>query len=166
MDLEESHVSDLAAFLRTLTDERVRNESAPFDHPSLVLPDYGTIPAVGRLGRAAAGATPIRSFAENLAIADPWIGDCDRNGLLDSFEIAQDPAHLDVNHNGVLDLCENLCPADSDHDHTVGGGDLALLLTAWGMPGAFAGGADIDGSGVVDGGDLGIMLNSWGACPN
>ena len=166
MDLEESHVSDLAAFLRTLTDERVRNESAPFDHPSLVLPDYGTVPAVGRLGRAAAGATPIRSFAENLAIADPWIGDCDRNGLLDSFEIAQDPTHLDVNHNGVLDACENLCPADIDHDHMVGGGDLAVLLAAWGMPGAFAGGADIDGSGVVDGGDLSLMLNSWGACAN
>ncbi len=41
------------------------------------------------------------------------------------------------------------------------GGDLGILLSAWGGPGA----ADLDGSGVVDGGDLGFFLASWGECP-
>src|SRR5579859_3086571 len=37
----------VVAFLRSLTDERVRNQSAPFDHPSLTIPDGGT-----EIGRA------------------------------------------------------------------------------------------------------------------
>jgi len=31
--------ADMVAFLKTLTDERVRNESAPFDHPELFVPN-------------------------------------------------------------------------------------------------------------------------------
>jgi hypothetical protein len=37
--LSEQERSDLEAFLLTLTDERVRWERAPFDHPSLRIPD-------------------------------------------------------------------------------------------------------------------------------
>jgi cytochrome c peroxidase len=83
--------SDLEAFLRTLTDERVRWERAPFDHPSLRIPDghveiegelevtplpgrtapLGTdafleIPAVGRDGRTPEQG-PLLSFEERLA---------------------------------------------------------------------------------------------------
>jgi cytochrome c peroxidase len=83
--------SDLEAFLRTLTDERVRWERAPFDHPALRIPDghvevdgeltvtplpgrtapLGTdafleIPAVGREGRTALEG-PLLSFEERLA---------------------------------------------------------------------------------------------------
>jgi len=57
--------NDLVSFLLALTDERVRNELAPFDHPELIVP-HGTtatgmeitftVPAVGRDGRP--GATP------------------------------------------------------------------------------------------------------------
>jgi hypothetical protein len=43
----------------------------------------------------------------------------------------------------------------------VQGGDLALLLAAWGQPGT----GDIDGDGFVAGGDLAMMLASWGKCP-
>jgi cytochrome c peroxidase len=59
---------DLVAFLKTLTDERVRWEKAPFDHPELAVPhghdegvnplgpdlakdSYMIVPAVGRNGR-------------------------------------------------------------------------------------------------------------------
>jgi cytochrome c peroxidase len=61
---------DLVAFLKALTDERVRWEKAPFDHPSILLPHGGDIsqpdadglakdiyvklPAVGRNGRTKA----------------------------------------------------------------------------------------------------------------
>jgi len=69
-DLEEVDKEALVAFMKALTDERVRNQSAPFDHPQLFIPnghpgdqnsvtDDGTgqatdalleIPAVGRNG--------------------------------------------------------------------------------------------------------------------
>ncbi len=32
----------VVAFLKSLTDERVRNQSAPFDHPSLTVPNGGS----------------------------------------------------------------------------------------------------------------------------
>ena len=52
------------------------------------------------------------------------------------------------------------CPADLDGDTTVGPSDLAVLLGAWGQPGA----ADLDGSGTVGSPDLAILLGAWGPC--
>ncbi|MBI5585778.1 MAG: VCBS repeat-containing protein [Deltaproteobacteria bacterium] len=72
--------SDLIAFLLSLTDERVKFEKAPFDHPQLFVPnafqggsnlpclsnlkscDYQEIPAVGALGRPAANLGPLGPF--------------------------------------------------------------------------------------------------------
>lgn len=80
LGLTESQIDDLVAFLKALTDERVRRRSAPFDHPQLFVPDGalqypngavvresdGTardrmreIPAVGRQGGA-----PLPGFLE------------------------------------------------------------------------------------------------------
>ena len=68
----------VVAFLRSLTDERVRSQSAPFDHPSLTIPDGGTvvngvlteqtitIPATG-----AGGGAPIAKFCESLSGGSP-----------------------------------------------------------------------------------------------
>jgi cytochrome c peroxidase len=68
--------ADLLAFLLTLTDERVRWERAPFDHPSLEVPHGGTapsdswppvdrktlsVPAVGRDGRTSRQG-PLKPF--------------------------------------------------------------------------------------------------------
>jgi cytochrome c peroxidase len=39
LNLDEVEKADLVAFLLSLTDERVRYEKAPFDHPSLCLPN-------------------------------------------------------------------------------------------------------------------------------
>ena len=48
---EEGLHSDLVFFLKTLTDERVQNEQAPFDHPELFVPNWdegqGTQPYPG-----------------------------------------------------------------------------------------------------------------------
>jgi len=64
----------VVAFLKSLTDERVRNQSAPFDHPSLLVPNGAvvtngvlteqmiSIPAVG-----AGGGAPMAKFCESLA---------------------------------------------------------------------------------------------------
>jgi cytochrome c peroxidase len=59
---QPSDKNDLVSFLMALTDNRVRNESRPFDHPELIVP-HGTtttgveitfkVPAVGRDGRSA-----------------------------------------------------------------------------------------------------------------
>jgi uncharacterized membrane protein len=53
------------------------------------------------------------------------------------------------------------CPADIDGDGTVGGADLATLLSRWDTKDPAA---DLDGSGRVDGADLAILLSSWGDC--
>jgi hypothetical protein len=50
-------IDDMVAFLKTLTDERVRNHSAPFDHPELLVPngdpDFIRIPARDAAGNVA-----------------------------------------------------------------------------------------------------------------
>ncbi len=63
----------VVAFLKSLTDERVRSQSAPFDHPSLIVPNGMvitngalneqtiTIPAVG-----AGGGSPLLKFCQGL----------------------------------------------------------------------------------------------------
>lgn len=51
--------ADLVAFLKALTDDRVRNETAPFDHPELIIPDG--VDAVGNdilLTLSATGGAP------------------------------------------------------------------------------------------------------------
>lgn len=74
--------SDLVAFLRSLTDERVRWERAPFDHPAITIPNghknmadmqnplqaqdqFLNIPAVGKKGRDAT-LGPIKSYQRYL----------------------------------------------------------------------------------------------------
>ena len=51
-------------------------------------------------------------------------------------------------------------PCDLNDDGVVNGGDLGILLGAWGDKG---GPADLDGNGVVDGADLGQLLGCWDA---
>ncbi|MFO0874656.1 MAG: LamG-like jellyroll fold domain-containing protein [Phycisphaerales bacterium] len=51
---------------------------------------------------------------------------------------------------------------DLDGSGTVDGGDLGLLLSAWGpCPAPACCLADLNGDGVVDGSDLGVLLASW-----
>ena len=76
----------VVAFLKTLTDERVRWEKAPFDHPELPVPQGAAgdetavtsgddvladdqmvvVPAVGAGGRAWDGGSSLKSFEETL----------------------------------------------------------------------------------------------------
>ena len=85
VELDAASKDAIVRFLLALTDERVRNEMAPFDHPQLFVPDghpgdqvavtcgamaglcadeMREIPAVGARGRAAAGLPPLRTFLE------------------------------------------------------------------------------------------------------
>jgi hypothetical protein len=86
LQLDAAARADLLAFLKSLTDERVRYERAPFDHPELVVPhghvgdhtritgahalgaalgddEYLVVPAVGAAGRA----QPLAPFETFLA---------------------------------------------------------------------------------------------------
>ena len=56
------------------------------------------------------------------------------------------------------------CLADVNHDHSVDGTDLTVILSTWGTKGGSAGG-DINGDGTVNGLDLAFVLSGWGACP-
>ena len=81
----------MVAFLRTLTDERVKNEQAPFDHPELFVPNWeeagvgtftfpgdteelGIVPAVGAGGRPAeVGLDPLGPYLNLNQFADPFV---------------------------------------------------------------------------------------------
>jgi cytochrome c peroxidase len=57
--------ADLVTFLKSMTDDRVRFERAPFDHPELCVPEgdrWVGVPAVGRGGNA----VPLQTFEELL----------------------------------------------------------------------------------------------------
>ena len=87
LSLTPQDEADLVAFLKALTDERVRWERAPFDHPSLHLPNGHpgnelhvlrdpltglardselTLPAIGAAGRAAKRLPPLLPFDAGL----------------------------------------------------------------------------------------------------
>jgi hypothetical protein len=58
--LSEVQKNGLVAFMLALTDERVRYERAPFDHPALDVPNGPSLPAVGAGGRSA--GNPVKPF--------------------------------------------------------------------------------------------------------
>jgi hypothetical protein len=83
LNLTPVEMTGIVDFLHALTDERVRQESAPFDHPQLFVAaghtnaiegnpkrhqgspaatKFREIPAVGAPGRAAQGLEPLRPF--------------------------------------------------------------------------------------------------------
>lgn len=87
---KEPRQEAVVEFMKALTDERVRWEMAPFDHPELFLPSGAALdtngeavqgllglnesddsllvlPAVGAGGRAAIGAPPVKGFLEDTA---------------------------------------------------------------------------------------------------
>jgi len=58
LGLTEGEKTAMVAFMLALTDDRVRYEKAPFDHPSLDVPNGPNLTAVGAGGRA----TPLGTF--------------------------------------------------------------------------------------------------------
>jgi hypothetical protein len=63
----------------------------------------------------------------------------------------------------VIDDMGSTCLGDIDGDGQVSGGDMGLLLAAWGpCTGRCA--ADLTENGTVDGADIGLLLAAWGPC--
>ena len=109
-------------------------------------------------------------------IPDTCQGDCNGNALPDTYEIALNPSKdcdLDVvldsceiasgaqdkDLDGVLDDCE-FARGDFNLDGTVGGADIAVLLSLWGVTNAPFG--DLNHDGVIGGPDLSVLLSNWG----
>ena len=57
------------------------------------------------------------------------------------------------------------CFGDLDGDGQVNGGDLGLMLSAWGTCTGTPCVGDLNEDGVVNGADLGLMLGAFGSCP-
>jgi hypothetical protein len=163
LGLSDEDLDAVVAFMLTLTDERVRSEQAPFDHPELPLPNGITMPAVGAGGRDAGCLPPLQSFEVRLEEqsddpTDDHLGeDSDGNGVSDSCDM-QDGA-ADSNGNRRLDSCERDY-GDFDLSGVIGGHDLAMLMMVWGDTSVPYG--DLNGDGRVGGIDLAILMTRWG----
>jgi len=64
--------------------------------------------------------------------------------------------------DGSVTVCG--CAADITGDGLVNGGDLGVMLSAWGATSP-TGVGDVTHDGFVDGSDLAILLSNWGVCP-
>jgi cytochrome c peroxidase len=67
LGMTPAQIRDVIAFLLALTDERVRSQSAPFDHPQLFVPNGDNAPGTDNLIEvpacgAAGGTTPLQRF--------------------------------------------------------------------------------------------------------
>jgi hypothetical protein len=58
-------------------------------------------------------------------------------------------------------IFQGLTYGDANGDHSVDGGDLALMGGAWSQSGQAWGTGDFSGDGTVDGGDLALIGGNW-----
>ena len=67
LNLDQSEKSALLAFLLALTDERVRHQQAPFDHPQIFVPN-------GAMGNSVAVQTDSQGQAVDRMLEVPAVG--------------------------------------------------------------------------------------------
>jgi hypothetical protein len=88
--------------------------------------------------------------------------DTDGDTVKDAFDnctAKSNASQADADHDGCGDACDQLVTADCDGNHSVGGGDFALLSATWGQS---PGSCDIDGNGTSGGGDFAALSAQWG----
>jgi hypothetical protein len=139
----------LVQFLMALTDARVANEAAPFDHPELFVPITGTAPvspgdraglladttnfqrvfAVGSGGRGSVGLPPLGTFLGLNPRSDGLVADTDLDLIEDSADncpLTANPGQEDsdaVTADGIGDACDNcISVANADQRDTDGDG--------------------------------------------
>ncbi len=103
------------------------------------------------------GAT-IEIVGDTFALQDSYI--CGGGKVQGELGLPLFGDYVDLDGNYVNQPC---CFSDLDHDGSVGGGDLTILLGAWGTN-CLGCQADLDDNGVIDGADLTLLLGEWGGC--
>jgi predicted outer membrane repeat protein len=103
------------------------------------------------------GAT-VEIFGDTFAMQDSYI--CGGGKIQGQLYLPLCCDYVDLGGNYVNEAC---CFSDLDHDGSVGGGDLTILLGAWGTS-CLGCQADLDDNGVIDGADLTLLLGDWGGC--
>jgi cytochrome c peroxidase len=183
--LSEQDESDLVAFMKGLTDERVRWEMAPFDHPQLLVRnghpgdtmavnDDGTgnatdswveRPVVGAAGRVAKGLPPLKNFL------DAPMVDADADGRIDSEDNCindmNGPIITDAGNNSQRDTdgdgFGNVCDTDLNNDSVTNLLDVGVLKSVFLCDTTFnpefdnCDHADFNGDGVVNLLDVGFI---------
>lgn len=86
--------------------------------------------------------------------------DCNSDGFDDQCQIFFSNGLLDLNDNGILDVCECVLPGDVNGDGSVDLADLNLVLANFGQTTSVG---DANGDGVVDLADLNLVLANFGA---
>jgi hypothetical protein len=86
--------------------------------------------------------------------------DCDQDGLADVEEILLSGSGADVDADMRLDGCAGF--VDIDQNGVVDAGDLAWLLSRWGLSAKEAPECDLDADGFIGPGDLATLLSAWG----
>jgi hypothetical protein len=122
------------------------------------------VPAgLGFVTQVAAGAQHTLALLDSgdvVAFGSNAYGQCSVPGTVGiAAGIAAGAYHSLADRQGVSNT---FCLGDLNFDRVVDGGDLGILLSAWGPAPDSA--ADLTGDGVVDGDDLGQMLGAWGPC--
>jgi formylglycine-generating enzyme required for sulfatase activity len=100
------------------------------------------------------------AIPDSCDIASGLSKDCNSNSIPDSCDIAA--GEVDKDADGRPDQCE-YDYGDFDLDGTIGGVELSIILSVWGIPNPPVG--DINHDGIVNGIDLSTILGRWGAVP-
>ena len=100
------------------------------------------------------------AIPDSCDIASGLSKDCNSNSIPDSCDIAA--GEVDKDADGRPDQCE-YDYGDFDLDGTIGGVELSIILSVWGIPNPPVG--DINHDGIVNGIDLSTILSRWGNVP-
>ncbi len=164
----------LTQFMMALTDSRVANEAAPFDHPEIFVPITGTAPvtpgsrnlllanstdfqqvrAVGSGGRGSVGLPPLAPFLNLNPRSASLFADADLDLIADTADncpVTANPGQEDGDSDGVGDACDNcnlVANADQRDTDQDGYGNVCD--------------ADLDGSGAVNLTDYSMFRSTFG----
>ncbi len=165
----------LVQFMVALTDSRVANEEAPFDHPELFVPITGTapvtpgtrallladttnfrqVPAVGSDGRNALFLPPLGTFLGLNPRSASIVADADLDLIADNLDNCEDdanPLQEDGEGDGAGDACDNcVAVANADQRDTDGDGFGNICD------------ADLNNDGNTNLTDFGLFRTSFGA---